>query len=187
MYTSTPKRILIVDSDHRARGALAHALSEEGFDVVEAADAEQGLSVTFNLYPDAVISAEWMTGLTGSEMIVQMRSDPLMVSTPIILLADANNRSNLNARADAYIPEPFALSDLVNRLRRLLRRRALKSTGSWLKGDLRGFGLPDVLTMTQQNRLTGLLKVTAEEAGQKFQFLFDKGSLVWVTGPGVKG
>lgn len=186
MFSSPQKRILIVDSEQHTREPLAEALRQEGFDVYEATDAEHGLSITFRLYPDAVISAEWLSGMSGPEMIAQMRSDPLMVSTPIILLAEQGNRLQSEPRADSYLPEPFELPDLLGRLRRLLRRKSLKSTGSWLKGDLRGFGLPDVLTMTQQNRLTGLLKVTGDDA-TKFQFLFDKGSLVWVTGPGVKG
>lgn len=180
------KRVLVVDDDPAMCELLASALADGQFDVFEAPDGHAAYTLALRVYPDLVISDERMPYLSGTQLLTKLREDPLLGSTPFILLSathDASQASSSLAKgANEFLPKPFSVEELMARVRRAMVRPP-SPTRSVMRGDLRFFPLPDVLVMTHQNRQTGLLRVKNHEGGDRFRFLFEEGSLVWVTGP----
>ena len=117
-------RILVVDDDRAVRESLRRSLSFNGYTVDLAEDGVEALEAITNDRPDAVVLDVMMPRMDGLEVCRQMRStgDDL----PILVLTARDSVSErvggLDAGADDYLPKPFALEELLARLRALLRR-----------------------------------------------------------------
>jgi two-component system response regulator MprA len=117
-------RILVVDDDRAVRESLRRSLSFNGYSVDLAEDGVEALEAITNDRPDAVILDVMMPRMDGLEVCRQLRStgDDL----PILVLTARDSVSErvggLDAGADDYLPKPFALEELLARLRALLRR-----------------------------------------------------------------
>src|SRR5512132_3915187 len=118
-------KILVVDDERAVRESLRRALELEGYQVELAEDGETALErVASSAAPDAVILDVLMPGIDGLEVCRQLRADDNPV--PVLMLtarAEVDSRvAGLDAGADDYLPKPFALAELLARLRALLRR-----------------------------------------------------------------
>jgi two-component system, OmpR family, response regulator MprA len=118
-------RILVVDDERAVRESLRRALQLEGYEVElaeEGADALARLNGGSN--PDAVILDVLMPTIDGLEVCRRIRREGN--SVPVLMLtarAEVESRvAGLDAGADDYLPKPFALEELLARLRALLRR-----------------------------------------------------------------
>ncbi len=117
-------RILVVDDDRAVRESLRRSLSFNGYTVDLAEDGVEALEAITNDRPDAVVLDVMMPRMDGLEVCRQLRStgDDL----PILVLTARDSVSErvggLDAGADDYLPKPFALEELLARLRALLRR-----------------------------------------------------------------
>ncbi|MGE2688589.1 response regulator transcription factor [Mycolicibacterium pulveris] len=117
-------RILVVDDDRAVRESLRRSLSFNGYSVELAQDGVEALELITNNRPDAVVLDVMMPRLDGLEVCRQLRStgDDL----PILVLTARDSVSErvagLDAGADDYLPKPFALEELLARMRALLRR-----------------------------------------------------------------
>ena len=116
--------MLVVDDDRALRDAITRALSLEGYRVVDARDGVEALSQVEQQRPDAVIldlGLPTLDGLTVCEVLRARRDH-----TPILVLTARNEVSDrvagLDAGADDFMSKPFALEELLARLRALLRR-----------------------------------------------------------------
>lgn len=118
-------RILVVDDEPDVRSSLAGGLSFEGYDVVTAADGGAALGSIAETLPDLVVLDVGMPHVGGLEVCRRIRSRALDV--PILLLTARDGTDDrvlgLDAGADDYLVKPFALEELLARLRALLRRR----------------------------------------------------------------
>lgn len=118
-------RILVVDDEPDVRSSLAGGLSFEGYDVVTAADGGAALGSIAETVPDLVVLDVGMPHVGGLEVCRRIRSRALDV--PILLLTARDGTDDrvlgLDAGADDYLVKPFALEELLARLRALLRRR----------------------------------------------------------------
>jgi two-component system response regulator MprA len=131
-----PMDILVVDDERAVRDSLKRALELEGYEVELAADGEEALRrLGDEPLPDAVILDVLMPGADGLEVCRRLRRDGKEL--PVLMLtarAEVDSRvAGLDAGADDYLPKPFALAELLARLRALLRRSG------------NGFGSTDVL------------------------------------------
>jgi two-component system response regulator MprA len=120
-------KILVVDDERAVRESLRRALELEGYQVELAEDGEEALErVVGPAAPDAVILDVLMPGIDGLEVCRRLRTDDNPV--PVLMLtarAEVDSRvAGLDAGADDYLPKPFALAELLARLRALLRRAA---------------------------------------------------------------
>ncbi|NKY34419.1 response regulator transcription factor [Nocardia speluncae] len=119
-------RILVVDDDRAVRESLRRSLTFNGYTVDLAVDGIDALEKATADRPDALVLDVMMPRLDGLEVCRRLRStgDDL----PILVLTARDSVSErvagLDAGADDYLPKPFALEELLARLRALLRRRA---------------------------------------------------------------
>ncbi|MFZ2175960.1 MAG: response regulator transcription factor [Rhodococcus sp. (in: high G+C Gram-positive bacteria)] len=119
-------RILVVDDDRAVRESLRRSLSFNGYSVDLAVDGVDALEKVAASRPDALVLDVMMPRLDGLEVCRRLRSTgddlPILVLTARDSVSE--RVSGLDAGADDYLPKPFALEELLARLRALLRRAA---------------------------------------------------------------
>jgi two-component system response regulator MprA len=117
-------RILVVDDEPQLRRALERALKLEGYGVDVAEDGEQALAAAADSPPDAIVLDVLMPRRDGLDVCRELRARG--DSTPVLMLtardAVQDRVDGLDAGADDYVVKPFALEELLARLRALLRR-----------------------------------------------------------------
>jgi two-component system, OmpR family, response regulator MprA len=120
-------RILVVDDDRSVRESLRRSLAFNGYQVDLASDGYGALEAVDAQRPDAMVLDVMMPRLDGLEVCRRMRAAgdelPILVLTARDAVSD--RVAGLDAGADDYLPKPFALEELLARLRALLRRRSL--------------------------------------------------------------
>jgi two-component system, OmpR family, response regulator MprA len=131
-------RILVVDDDPAVSASLDRALRLEGYDVDTSADGADALRALSVAAPDAIVLDLGLPDLDGLEVCRRLRATG--DDTPVLILTarDAvdDRVQGLDAGADDYLVKPFALTELLARLRALLRRRT-SDEGEVLRfGDL---------------------------------------------------
>nr|NLI51693.1 response regulator transcription factor [Propionibacterium sp.] len=116
--------ILVVDDDQAVRDSLARSLQYSGYEVATAADGVEALAQLATLRMDAVIMDVMMPRLDGLETTRMLRSTGNDVPILILTARDAvgDRVDGLDAGADDYMVKPFALDELLARLRALTRR-----------------------------------------------------------------
>lgn len=119
-------RILVVEDEACLRGLLRDCLREEGFAVDEAADGNEALHKALNWNYNGILLDVMMPGPDGFEVLRRLRAKGR--TTPVLLLTGRvklpDRLKGLDSGADDYILKPFAMSELVARLRAVIRRSA---------------------------------------------------------------
>jgi two-component system response regulator MprA len=170
--TDRKERILVVEDDRSVRDAVERALQFEGYEVATARDGAEALHAVLNDSPDAIILDVMMPHVDGLEACrrIRARGD----ATPILMLTArheiADRVDGLDAGADDYMVKPFALEELLARMRALLRRSSGHTTEVLTVGDMRmNVGTREVLRGDQKIELTktefDLLQLLMENAG----------------------
>ncbi|QIX28532.1 response regulator transcription factor [Nocardioides sp. JQ2195] len=116
--------MLVVDDDRAVRESLRRSLEFNGFMVSMAEDGAQALAGIGTLKPDAVVMDVMMPRLDGIETTKALRTAGNDVPILVLTARDAvgDRVDGLDAGADDYLTKPFALQELLARLRALLRR-----------------------------------------------------------------
>ena len=130
-------RILVVDDDPAVRRSIDRALRLEGYDVVAVPSGGEALEALAQAPPDALILDLGLPDLDGVEVAKKLSAGD---DTPVLMLTarDAvdDRVQGLDAGADDYLVKPYALAELLARLRALLRRRFEGEGGLLRVGDL---------------------------------------------------
>jgi two-component system response regulator MprA len=117
-------KVLVVDDEPAVRASLERSLNFEGYDVVLASNGLEALDVVAATRPDVVVLDVLMPRLDGMQTVRRMRTRGDDV--PVLMLTARDGTSDrvigLDAGADDYLAKPFALEELLARLRALLRR-----------------------------------------------------------------
>ena len=115
-------RILVIEQDPVLTASIVAALEEAGFSVTTAEDVVEGLRKVYENYADLAILANGLPLVDGEEPVLYFRQTSYL---PILVLGNDEERmETLDLGADAYMPRPPSLRELVARVRSLLRRKS---------------------------------------------------------------
>ncbi|TCI99384.1 response regulator transcription factor [Aeromicrobium sp. IC_218] len=119
-------RILVVDDDRAVRDSLRRSLEFNGYTVETASDGAEALARVSQVDPDAIVMDVMMPRLDGLETTRALRGAGNDVPILVLTARDAvdDRVDGLDAGADDYLAKPFALEELLARVRALLRRAA---------------------------------------------------------------
>jgi two-component system response regulator MprA len=132
-------KILVVDDERAVRESLRRALELQGYEVELASDGAEALELlAANGQPDAVVLDILMPGIDGLEVCRQIRRRGDSVPVLMLTARDAvgDRVEGLDAGADDYVVKPFALEELLARIRALLRRASPTGDGVLRFADL---------------------------------------------------
>ncbi len=168
MESETRSRVLVAEDDRAVREAVERALKFEGYDVITARDGAETLATVLTEAPDAIVLDVMMPHVDGLEACRRLRARG--DATPVLILTARHEISDrvegLDAGADDYMVKPFALEELLARLRALLRRSSGNLTKVLKVADLemdtgsrevRRAGTPIELTKTEFDLLELLM------------------------------
>jgi two-component system, OmpR family, response regulator len=121
---NAPARIVVVDDEPSITDAVSTALGYEGFDVAQVHGGRDALEVVSDLRPDLVVLDIMLPDIDGVTLLKRLRQDG--VDVPVLFLTARDEPSDrvegLVAGGDDYVTKPFALAEVAERLRALLRR-----------------------------------------------------------------
>jgi two-component system phosphate regulon response regulator PhoB len=123
---SKKNRILIAEDEDALRTLLKYNLEKEGYEVIEAADGDEALKHLNERLPDILLVDWMMPGVSGIEVCRHVRQKPESRGLPIIMLTARGEESDrirgLDMGADDYLIKPFAITELLARVRAVMRR-----------------------------------------------------------------
>ena len=152
-------RILVVDDDPEIASFVKRGLAYEGYTVDTAVDGSEALTKAREKEPDLVILDIMMPGIDGLEVAKRLRQGG---DVPIIMLTAkgtvVDKVTGLESGADDYLVKPFALDELLARVKALLRRRQPK------EGETLRFSDLSLNTATREvKRGNQVIELTAQE------------------------
>jgi two-component system OmpR family response regulator len=134
---SEAPRVLVIDDEDAARGAVATGLREAGCFVMEAADGPAGLDAAVNARPDIVVLDLMLPGLPGERLLQQLRT---VSAVPVIVVSAKREEDDrvtaLDLGADDYLVKPFSVRELLARIRAVLRRSDTETATSVTIGEV---------------------------------------------------
>ncbi len=131
-------KVLVVEDETALSELLAYNLGKEGFEVTLSADGDDAMIAVDEQRPDLVL-LDWMLPTTsGIEVCRQIKARPETREIPVIMLTARGEEEDrirgLNTGADDFVTKPFSMSELVARIRAVLRR-----TNPMIVGDIASF------------------------------------------------
>ena len=126
MKRSINPSVLIVEDETALTILLRYNLEREGYRVFEASDGEQALLLADEVSPDLIILDWMLPQISGIEVCRRMRRRGHLRNVPIVMLTarseEADRIRGLDTGADDYIVKPFSMSELLARIRAVMRR-----------------------------------------------------------------
>ena len=121
--TPNPK-VLIVDDEPEPLQMMEYALNHEGFEIFKASNGLEALEVAKNEQVDLMVLDVMLPGIDGYEVCHRLRSTPKMAYLPVLMISaksrEEDKATALRVGAQIYLKKPFAMSDLVAGVRKLL-------------------------------------------------------------------
>ncbi len=143
-------RILIVEDEEALCALLEYNIAKEGFEVQIAMDGEEALIKIEEENPDLVLLDWMLPKVSGIEICRQIRASADTRNLPVIMLTARGEEDDrirgLDTGADDYLTKPFSMTELMARLRAVLRR-----TRPTLSGDVATFG--DIILDRERRRV----------------------------------
>jgi EAL domain-containing protein (putative c-di-GMP-specific phosphodiesterase class I)/ActR/RegA family two-component response regulator len=117
------ENVLVVDDEEAVRHLLRDCLELDGYEVREAADALQAIERISEDIPDCLVLDVMMPGMSGLELLERLRSDPLTVNLPVLMLTAATDDDTTWVGwangASCFVPKPFDIDHLLDWVGRL--------------------------------------------------------------------
>ncbi len=117
-------RVLVIDDDTNIVKLIQLNLRMEGFEVFTAPDGRSGLAAAREHSPHVIILDVMMPGMSGHEVLDQLKADPLTENIPVLMLtalsAASDIAQSLIGGAEWHLTKPFELTELTEMVRRLL-------------------------------------------------------------------
>ncbi|MEW7978175.1 MAG: phosphate regulon transcriptional regulator PhoB [Candidatus Sedimenticola endophacoides] len=127
-----PAKILIVEDDPAVRDMIGFVLRQNDYETLEAADAEQARACLAESVPDMILMDWMLPGMSGVELIRQLKQDGLTRDIPVVLLTARGEEDDkvrgLECGAEDYVTKPFSPRELAARIKVILRRVAPHAT-----------------------------------------------------------
>lgn len=131
-------KLLLVEDESPVREMLKFAFGDDEYEVLEAADASEGLAILKSQRPDLILLDWMLPGMSGIDMARRLKRDAANRDIPVILLT-ARSTEDDKVRglqdADDYITKPFSTGELKARIQAVLRRSGSEQTGDLLQVD----------------------------------------------------
>lgn len=121
-------RILVVEDEPNLRKLIKTNLAASGYEVVTAADGEEGLSLTQEIKPDIVLLDIRMPGMSGWDVLIALKTNPKVKKVPVIIMtASAPEESEQykmrSMRAAGYLVKPFGVDVLLDKVKEALESK----------------------------------------------------------------
>ena len=132
-------RVLVVEDESAIAELIAINLRHAGYEVTVAATSDQAQAAVDGVLPDLVVLNWMMPGQSGLSLAKGWRAQARTRALPIIMLTaraeEADKISGLDAGADDYLTKPFSTSELLARIRAVLRRKAPEALDTLVEVD----------------------------------------------------
>jgi DNA-binding response OmpR family regulator len=120
------KKILIVEDDKFLRELIVRKLSNEGYEVVEAVDGEQGIQKVKETKPDLVLLDLILPGIDGFEVLAQKKEDPFVATIPVIVLSNLGQKEDVDrglglGATDYLIKAHFTPGEIIEKVRNIIK------------------------------------------------------------------
>ena len=175
MTSAEPASLLLVEDDGDLAALLCRVLTDAAYDVTHAADGQRGLHLALTRPFDVLVVDRGLPAIEGLDLIARLRARGITV--PMLVLSARGTTQDrvdgLDAGAEDYLAKPFELTELLARLRALLRRprdlaRVLPIPGGRLELDQRAVRRDDGQQVELSEREVALLAILATRPGQVF-------------------
>ena len=120
------KKILIVEDDKFLRDLISQKLTKEGYEVDEAMDGEEGVKMIKEVKPDLVLLDLILPGIDGFEVLVKMKENSNISSTPVIILSNLGQKEDVEkglklGAVDYLIKAHFTPGEIIDKIRAVLK------------------------------------------------------------------
>jgi DNA-binding response OmpR family regulator len=120
------KKILIVEDDKFLRELIVKKLSNEGYDVIEAVDGEQGIQKIRDTKPDLVLLDLILPGIDGFGVLMQKKEDPFIALIPVIVLSNLGQKEDVDkgiglGATDYLIKAHFTPGEIIEKVRNIIK------------------------------------------------------------------
>lgn len=113
-FCHKPKKVLFIDDDTELQSLLTVVLEDEDFDLIGLVNIVEVADIA-NYNPDLILLDEWLLDKKGSDICLELKSEPKTVDIPVILVSAVNGIEKIAARckADAFISKPFDINYII--------------------------------------------------------------------------
>jgi len=116
--------VLVCDDQQVLRDLVRGALAEGGYDIIEAQDGDQAIELARSRRPDLIVLDMVMPGRSGLDVLVEVRRDPRLVGTRVVMCSASSvalpEGVDADSRADRYLRKPFSPRELAATVEELL-------------------------------------------------------------------
>ncbi len=177
------KLILIVDDEEAIVFSLQRILELSGtYEVMTATSAEQALKLIKQAVPDLIISDIKMPGMDGLTFCKKIRAGEVTSNIPFIFLTAKRELmiEGFKAGGDDFIIKPFTFDEVMAKMEAMFRRiEKTQEQANQIKGDLKEYGLDQILKICAKKSITGTLIL--QKKGQVGEIELERGDIVGIS------
>lgn len=180
--------ILVVEDHKTLRLMIVKGLKKEGFEVIDAENGKEALALLEKIEPELIVSDVRMPEMDGFEFLGKVREKNKIIPFIFLTVLDdlEDYQIGYNLGADGYITKPFEIDELVEKIKRKLRKsKILKEiiSGKRKEVNLDDISISDIVEIGDKNER----KIFVESGKQKGEFIIQNGEIKNATFEDLKG